>query len=273
MASPTPHHIPLSSAPLVASYSLQVPDHPEIEIAQAEHRIKLVNFWQIAPGSRVLELGCGQGNATAVLAHAVGPDGHVDAVDPGAPDYGSPFTLAQAQAHISNGPVGPQVAWHNATPEGFLEQTTEKWDVAVLSHCIWYFATPSVLTSILGCLRGRVDRICVAEYALHASEKAASPHVLSVLARSMLESYKPESSENIRSPLGPRAIKEIASACGWVVRDETTIIPEPGLLDGTWEVGSVKSKGFLAEIDGVVKDERTRLVLNTARDAVVAAVE
>ena len=54
-----------------------------------EHRINLVKFWGITPGSRVLEIGCGQGDCTTVLADAVGPDGHVDAVDPGAPDYGS----------------------------------------------------------------------------------------------------------------------------------------------------------------------------------------
>lgn len=51
----------------------------------------------ITPGSHVLELGCGQGTATTVLAEAVGSAGHVDAVDPGAPDYGAPFTLAEAQ--------------------------------------------------------------------------------------------------------------------------------------------------------------------------------
>lgn len=54
-----------------------------------DHRINLVKFWGITPGSRVLELGCGQGDCTTVLADAVGPDGHIDAVDPGAPDYGT----------------------------------------------------------------------------------------------------------------------------------------------------------------------------------------
>ena len=59
-----------------------------------QHRISLVSFWDIQPGSRVLELGCGQGDATIVLADAVGPDGHVDAIDPGSPDYGiTPFPL------------------------------------------------------------------------------------------------------------------------------------------------------------------------------------
>lgn len=59
--------------------------------AQFEHRMKLVEFWGIMPGSRVLEIGCGQGDCTVVLAEAVGESGHVDAVDPGAPDYGQSF--------------------------------------------------------------------------------------------------------------------------------------------------------------------------------------
>jgi predicted methyltransferase len=57
-------------------------------LAQIEHRIHLVSYWDITPGSRVLEIGCGQGDCTIVLADAVGETGHVDAVDPGAADYG-----------------------------------------------------------------------------------------------------------------------------------------------------------------------------------------
>ena len=47
---------------------------------QMDHRLQLLNFWDIMPGSRVLELGCGQGDCTVPLADAVGENGHVDAV-------------------------------------------------------------------------------------------------------------------------------------------------------------------------------------------------
>ena len=59
---------------------------------QMDHRLDLVSFWGITPGSRVLEIGCGQGDCTIVLADAVGESGHVNAVDPGAPDYGMLFS-------------------------------------------------------------------------------------------------------------------------------------------------------------------------------------
>lgn len=45
-------------------------------------------------GAKVLELGCGQGDSTAVLAAIVGSAGHVTGVDPGSLDYGEvPLTF------------------------------------------------------------------------------------------------------------------------------------------------------------------------------------
>jgi predicted methyltransferase len=62
---------------------------PKSPVAQAQYRLDLVSKWSIAPGARVLELGCGQGDTTLALAEAVGETGHVDAVDPGRLDYGT----------------------------------------------------------------------------------------------------------------------------------------------------------------------------------------
>jgi len=67
------------------------------------HRLSLVSLFDIQPDSRVLEIGCGQGDCTVVLADAVGDGGgHVDAVDPGAPDYGMlAFCLSVAYLYSS----------------------------------------------------------------------------------------------------------------------------------------------------------------------------
>ncbi|KAI1277750.1 SAM-dependent methyltransferase [Xylaria sp. FL0933] len=270
----------ISQAPKIAGYSLQVPGHPEIEIAQAAHRIRLVNKWQndtgsiVFPGARVLELGCGQGNTTAVLAEAVRETGRVDALDPAPPDYGAPFTLDQAQRYISAGPVGPRIVWHRAAPVDFLRSTASDtvWDVAVLAHCIWYFACKQELEDILAALRGRVKRVCIAEYALHASEKAAIPHVRAVIARGALESHKEESTANVRSPLSPEVIKEVASRSGWECSSESTVVPEVGLLDGSWEVGTVVDEHFLEEVYEAVPNDEIRDIISSARDATIAAV-
>ena len=49
---------------------------------QMRDGVKLMNSLMLVEGSMVLDLGCGTGNLTAVLAEKVGPTGHVLGVDP-----------------------------------------------------------------------------------------------------------------------------------------------------------------------------------------------
>ena len=263
--------IPLSSAERVAAYSLQEPDSPTIELGQARHRIRIINTWGIRRGSRILEIGCGQGNCTAVLAEAVGPSGHVDAVDPAPGDYGAPFTLDQAQAFLSNGPVGQRISWHRADPVEFLAQGNETWDAVVFLHCIWYFASPETLKDILVSLKGRVRAVYVAEYALHASKATAAPHVLAAIARGAMEVHKVESNENIRTLVSPHEIREIAEAVGWSLEEESRVVPEDGLFDGMWEASAVAGKGFLHEVQSEIEDSRVATLVRSGRDAVISS--
>ena len=277
MANSSAEVLPLSAATKIADYHIapEGKPHSKIEITQAEHRIRLVNAWApaLGPGSRVLELGCGQGTCTAVLAEAAGETGHVDAVDPGAPDYGAPYTLAQAQGHLSQGAIGSRISWHRADPVDFLKEQGDKtWDVAVLAHCIWYFKSPEALAEILAALKGRVSKILVAEHAMQATEKAAIPHLLSTLARATLEAHRGNSNENIQNPLSPAGIKEIAVQEGWTVKGESIVVPEQGLSDGFWETGTVKSEKFLVTIEQAVSDSRVKLLLRSARDAVLSSI-
>ena len=50
---------------------------PVVNEIQTAHRLELVEFWGPQPGDKILEIGCGQGSSTVVLAHAVGPGGFV----------------------------------------------------------------------------------------------------------------------------------------------------------------------------------------------------
>lgn len=61
--------------------------------SQTKHRVEIVSRFNLQPGSNVLEVGCGQGDFTVVLAAAVGKNGHVTAVDPASLDYGTPTSL------------------------------------------------------------------------------------------------------------------------------------------------------------------------------------
>jgi cyclopropane fatty-acyl-phospholipid synthase-like methyltransferase len=48
----------------IAACCLHDPDCLSIPIVQTEHRLKLANGWPIQTGSKVLEIGCGQGDCT-----------------------------------------------------------------------------------------------------------------------------------------------------------------------------------------------------------------
>ncbi|KAK5995482.1 Methyltransferase ustM-like protein [Cladobotryum mycophilum] len=273
-SSATFEPIQASAAAAIAGYSIAPKEHMGIQIPQAEHRINFVNFWKIAPGSRVLEIGCGQGDCTAVLAEAVGPTGHVDAVDPGRPDYGAPWTLAQAQAHLSASSIGDRISWHFAEPTKFLaDHAGENWDYVVFAHCIWYFESPTLLDNMLAALKGRATNLLIAEYALKATEKDAVPHVLAAVARATLEAHNKASEANIRCLSSPAAIADAAKDKGWTLGAETIIVPAEGLLDGSWEVGPVKSKGFLEEVEEHIEDLRVKALLHSARDAVIGVME
>ncbi|KAF2664748.1 hypothetical protein BT63DRAFT_429486 [Microthyrium microscopicum] len=264
--------------PRLASYSLAPDDHPDVDCAQMEHRINLLQQWSIPSSSRVLEFGCGQGLCTTVLAanaQLAGSDekpGHIDAVDPAPLTYGTPTTLGEAQGFIMNSEVGGCISWHQADPEEFLKGSEETWDVAVLAHCIWYFDSPGRVKRLFTALKGRVKRVCIAEYALSASEPGGVPHVLAALGRGFMEAHR-TSSENIRTLLSPREIKNSMEGAGWKVEKETVIVPGEELQDGRWEVGSFTAEGTIKEIEALDVDEGVKIMLLSARDAVIASVK
>jgi SAM-dependent methyltransferase len=276
--------MPPLSADKIASYAIRGPNPSPtslaIEHSQAVHRINLINAWApaISPGTRVLELGCGQGTCTQGLAEAVSsPDdptsaGHITAVDPGAPDYGAPFTLAQAQSHLSAGPLGPLITFHRADPVEFLAANPdENWDVAVLAHCIWYFPSPETLGQILSALQGRVARVCLAEWALHATEPAATAHVLAALTRAAFEAHRVGSTENIQMVVSPGVVKGVAGEVGWKIEREGTVVPKAELSDGFWETGTVVDKEFADDVEKEISEGRVKAALTSARDATIAA--
>ncbi|KAK4168759.1 putative SAM-dependent methyltransferase [Cladorrhinum sp. PSN259] len=308
MASPSSEAVlPLASASKIASYHTQPSTgatavSQSIELSQAVHRINLINAFgplAIHPGAQILELGCGQGTCTAVLAEAVSSSssssssasshaaGHVTGLDPASGDYGAPSTLSQAQTHLTtSSPSVPEyirssITFHLETdlfsflsrPENATAHD-KKWDTAVLAHCIFYFPNPQeTLSSILGALKGRVKRVCIAEYALQSSHPGSFPHVLAALSRATLEAHKTESEENIQGIISPEGIKRIVRKAGWKLESEGTVVPEKELSDGYWETAGVVDESFVTEIEEGVRDERARSVLSASRDAVVNAVK
>ena len=179
-----------------------------------------------------------------------------------------PWNLQQAHAHLKASPVGHRITFHQGDPLDFLASTDSDtvYDVAVLAHCLWYFASPSTVIETFKALAPRAKRICIAEYALAPSDISTVPHVLAALAHASLECRKPQSEANIRTLLSPRRIKEIAVDAGLALADEGTVKAPATMFDGKWEVGDVLGAGFRKQLE-LVENERERAVVEALIDA------
>ncbi|KAK4212901.1 S-adenosyl-L-methionine-dependent methyltransferase [Rhypophila decipiens] len=248
-------------AEAIARPSLHESGHFNIQHAQTAHRIALLSHWNIAPGSKVLELGCGQGDATTVLASAVGEQGSVVAVDPADLDY--------------EGPLGRRISWARKSPIDYLSSRPSgtPFEAAVLAHSLWYFSSPALVLETFRAIKQNSKKLLLAEWSLSSTHPSSQPHVLAALTQAALECRKTDSKSNVRTVLSPKRLTELAVEAGWTLESEKRVQPEKGLLDGQWEVAAVFSKKFEEAVKENVKDERERGVVLALRDALEASLE
>lgn len=186
---------------------------------------------------------------------------------------GNPYTLGEAQAHLSASTLGSRMTFVQADPLEFLQKTTDNYEVAAIAHSIWYYSSPAYLEHLLAALISRVKRVCIAEYALTATDPRSMPHLLSALTQASLECRKPISKSNIRTVLSPRAIDDMALAAGLLRKKQHTFVPNEGMRDGQWETWAVVDDAYAKEIEECVKDPREKAVVYALRDAVTAIVD
>jgi SAM-dependent methyltransferase len=209
----------------------------EIQRIQTAHRLRLIEFWQIPEGAKVLEIGCGQGDTTAALAYTVGAGGWVHGVDIASPDYGAPITLGEASSRLLQSDLGRQIRidFNTDVLSDEVQFPAGSFDYIVFAHCAWYFGSSSVLMETLRKLKPWGGKLCLAEWDTTVSSPDQLAHYNAVLIQAQCECFKESSLSNVRTLFAPQDLKSIAQEAGWSIARETSVYSE-ALQDGDWEV-------------------------------------
>lgn len=207
------------------------------DLAQRRYREALAAGWGIPVGARILEIACGQGNMSAVLAQVVGATGHVTGIDIASPDYGAPLTLGEATALLKAGPLGDRLTFHFQTDllNDAVSFPDDAFDAVVLAHGAWYFSNLEQLRATLRRVRQWAPLLHFAEWDLEPQTFAQIPHLVAVLLQGLIEGYHPDSSANVRTPFSRQQFHALLAETGWEVTHEFRA-DTSALQDGAWEV-------------------------------------
>ena len=229
-----------------------------VQISQIRHRLAIISSWfgdlptaaAYFKDKTGVEIGCGQGDMTIAIASLLSEHSHkLYAVDPAPPEYGSPFTLGQAQSHLSSTSLGTRIEWVRAEP--LLIPLESDWvrnaNFFVLAHCLFYLESEKYLSELLRKLSsssqismqnndGYEPKLLVAEWGMRCSVDEAKPHLCAVRA----QSFQPRPEGNVRTIILPEKIKVLAEGAGWIVEHEHWI-ESPEVDDGKWEVAAARS--------------------------------
>jgi SAM-dependent methyltransferase len=235
---------------------------------QTLHRIDLVDFWGVTEGMRVLEVGCGPGDATAVLAAAVGPKGRVLGVEKAPSSViwdltGLPATLTQkdmpvsaaVEEYLAAHVYGGSPALGSPLPR-LLESELGGWtslrlgldlldedvdfppdsfDMVVFSHCSWYFEQPETLAGLFRRTRRWAKSLAYAEWDLLPRGYEQVPHLLAALLQLNVLALCPSARQrNVVSLILPQDARRMAEQGGWRLARERDF-DTSSLQDAVWE--------------------------------------
>ncbi|KAJ5940554.1 hypothetical protein N7516_000722 [Penicillium verrucosum] len=201
------------------------------------------------PGSKILEIGCGQGDFTLVAAYMVGDQGHVTGIDPAPLDYGAPMTLGETQDKLKQNPIGDRMTFYQSTLEEFLDSSVSEqvYDYAMFVHSVWYLPSASALLPMLAALRGRTKHLLISEYSLDVrGDIAALPHLLAAISQAEFNSrdHTLDRDDNVQSIISPPMICAVAQKAGWELQKEDIVESPEGQEDARWEVHRVLSEEY-----------------------------
>lgn len=97
----------LENVNAILSTCLYIKQHEELVwIPRIKVRLAIADAWAIKPGTRILDIGCGQGESSVMLAQVLGPGSFIFGIDTARPDYGTPYTVTQSHEHIAKSELG-----------------------------------------------------------------------------------------------------------------------------------------------------------------------
>ncbi len=233
---------PVEVARLMAAYSVS----PEAQESQTEFRTRIAAAWGIQPGDRILEIGCGQGDMTAVLAEVVGESGHILAVDAAEPNYGAPVTLGDSTKHLAEGPLGGRIKFRLEHDLASASFEPDSFDAVVMAHCTWYFDSIDRLRDTFQRLRPWAKRLLLSEWNLEPRSLDQMGHWLAVFIQGQIEAHREASQANVRTPYARAVLLDLLSATGWQVASQE-LIDASALDDGKWEVDACFSAADLLD--------------------------
>lgn len=216
----------------------QLFNNDEIQKVQLYHRFQLAQCFGIEEGMTVLEIGCGQGDMTVVLADKVGASGHVMAIDIASKDYGAPLTLGQSHKKIQQTTLGERITFHLETDFMAFEGLPH-YDCIVFAHSSWYFHSPERLAEYLKKIRTKTSKLFFAEWNLAFTDISQRGHFCAATLLA-LHSTIAENDSNIQHLFSRETIHRMMEDAGFSIAREETVVSRY-LQDGQWEIGYAKS--------------------------------
>lgn len=246
---------------------------------QFQHRNNIIDKFNIEEGSSILEIGCGQGDATYVLASKIGDNGIIVGVDIADRDYGSPMTLGQSldlllksklRSRINiklNTDLSKDTTWNE-----FKEEYPNLFDYIFLIHSSWYMESDIKLKKLLNKLYKLGKKLCFVEYDPEPKYFEQIPHYISSIIQSELyflrnlyikddNKYNP----NIKTIITPKKIKDICYEIGWRNIINEFEINTENLQDGKWEISECLSehfKKYIKELESIIDDDKHKNIIN-----------
>jgi SAM-dependent methyltransferase len=236
----------------------------KIQEIQTNHRLKLIKKWHIESGQKVLEIGSGQGDTTVALAHTVGGNGHITAVDIAPPEYGAPFTLGESMAKLKATPFGNIIEPYFST--NLLEDSSilngKFFDAVVFAHCSWYFNSISEFIKLLEIIKRHTKKILYAEWNLFIRIPEQMDHFLAVMLQGILATFYESRMLNVKTLIGKQDILRIAEELHLAIEKDGTI--DSGIMqDGRWEIDIAKELITGKDIDDIKVNKKTKDLLLT----------